>query len=97
MARFMRDSAALQNLVERRQDEERKECRADDTADNNHRERLLNFAAWARGEKHGDQTERGDARGNEHPAQPQYGALYHRELDADLFLQRLDLLAQSRL
>jgi hypothetical protein len=31
----MRDGAALENPVERRQDKERKECRADEAANNN--------------------------------------------------------------
>jgi hypothetical protein len=85
VARFTRDGAALENLVERRQDEERKECRADEAADNNRCERLLDFATRACSEKHGDQTERGDTGGNEHRAQPQHSALYHCEFDVDSF------------
>ena len=49
----------------------------------------MDFAAWACGKKHGDQTERGDTGGNEHRAQPQHSALYHCELDVDSFAAQL--------
>ena len=66
MAWFARGGATLKNLIKRRQNEERKKCRADETTDNNRGEWLLNFTPRACSEEHGNQAERGDAGGNEH-------------------------------
>ena len=85
MARFAPGGATLENLVERRQDEEREQRRTDQAADDDGGERFLNFAAGAGGEKHRDQAERGDARGDEHRTQPQHGALDDGEIDSDSF------------
>ena len=48
---------ALEDFVERGQDEEREERRAGEAADDDGGERLLDFAAGALGEEHRDEAE----------------------------------------
>ena len=58
------DRPALKNPVKRGENEQRQQCRADQAANHNRGEWLLNFAAGSGGEEHRNQAERGHSSGN---------------------------------
>ena len=73
---FFLDEPAIHS----RQDQQRQQCRGDQTANNDGREGPLHFSARAGRHSHGDKPEAGDKSRHEHRAQPGDGSLKRRLL-----------------